>query len=280
MNNFQPRPYKPRRWDFNRKSPLKIPLESDTDLPDPRLTRIGEKRGTTTILLDIPPKKANKPDVEAQSENIQNLMKKSQVEKPKEKLKKNREYSVDFTCEKILEPGKEDQATNTAFLEKKTLTAKSTFEGRSTLNSTDLLEIMKTSEDQVKSIENQEPQQTDVIQPKTGEETLKEDNLHQQDTEKPESSPGTRSTLEQLLFEDSTDTVEIFITPKEEDTLDQDLDKFIQEYLEINSFETRTVKLDNEWRVTDSIGSPDFPELLKEDPNFDLLTFITEKMPF
>ena len=280
MNNFQPRPYKARSWDFNRKGPLKIPLKSDTDLPDPRLTRRGEKRGTTTILLDIPQKKANKPDVEAQSENIQNLMNKSQAEKPKEKPKENSEYSVDFNSEKILEPGKEDQATNTAFFEEKTLAAKSTFEARSTLNCTDLLEIMKTSEDQVKSTANQEPQQIDMIQPKTGEETPKEDNLHQEDTEMPESSPGTRSTLEQLPHEDSSDTVEIFITSKEEDTLDQDLDKFIQEYFENNSFETRTVKLDNEWRITDSIGNPDFPELLKEDPNFDLLTFITEKMPF
>ena len=207
-------------------------------------------------------------------------MKMSQAEKPKENPKEDRKNSVDFNSYRILEPEKEDQAKDTVFPEKKTLAAKSTFEGRSTLNSTDLLEIMKTSEDQVKSPENQEPQQIDIIPPKTGEEIPKEDNLHQKDTEIPESSPGTRSTLEQLPLEDSKDTVEIFIKSSEEDTLDQDLDKIIQEYLETNTFETRTVKLDNEWRITDSIGNPDFPELLKEDPNFDLLTFITEKMPF
>ena len=172
-----------------------------------------------------------------------------------------------------MEPQKEDQAKNTVFLEEKTFATKSTFEGRSTLNPTDLLEIMKTSEDQVKSPENQEPQQIDMIPPTIGEEIAKEDNFHQKDTEMPESSPGTRSTLEPLPLEDSEDTVEIFINPIEEDTLDQDLDEIIQECLKTNSFETRTVKLDNEWKITDSIGNPDFPELLKEDPNFDLLTF-------
>ena len=38
--------------------------------------------------------------------------------------------------------------------------------------------------------------------------------------------------------------------------------------------ETRTVNLNNEWIITDTI------ELLQEDSNFDLLTFITEKLPY
>ena len=51
-----------------------------------------------------------------------------------------------------------------------------------------------------------------------------------------------------------------------------DLKQFIEKYV---SKETRTVFLNNEWIITDSIGNPDFPDLLQEDPNFDLLTFIT-----
>ena len=114
---------------------------------------------------------------------------------------------------------------------------------------------------------------SDNIQPK-------EEDFQQKSEEMPISSPGTRSTLRQLPLEDTEDTVQIYLTTDEEDTLDQDLDKFITNYLETNIIETRTVTLNNEWRITDSIGTPDFPQLLKEDSNFDLLTFITEKMPF
>ena len=116
------------------------------------------------------------------------------------------------------------------------------------------------------------PSKSDEIQSTFQDQTEKTEKSEKQ----PNSSPGTRSTLKQLPHEDQQDLVEIYLPTSKEDTIDQDLDKFITEYLEKNLIETRTVKLNNEWRITDSIGTPDFPELLKEDPNFDLLTFITD----
>ena len=153
----------------------------------------------------------------------------------------------------------------------------SSSEGRSTLDLQKSQIPIVSTEDLSEKLETQELEQIDSIPTKTSEEKPKEEEKVQEPSD---CSPGTRSTLKQLLLEDIEDTVEIFLPATEEDTLDQDLDNFIQEYLKTNSIETRTVKLNNAWRITDSIGNPDFPELLKEDPNFDLLTFITEKMPF
>ena len=73
------------------------------------------------------------------------------------------------------------------------------------------------------------------------------------------------------------DEVQIHLSASDENLFNTDLDQFIEQYLPI---ETRTVNLNNEWNITDTIGNPDFPQLLQEDPNFDLLTFITEKLPF
>ena len=339
MNNFMTRPYTERNWNFNKKTPVKIPLESESDLPDPRLQRNRKRRQLNEERPETSQVKTARYEEEASSKTTQNLLEESQSDKEMKKTTIYSENQVDFNLNVRLESRKEDQLRIKENLAKKTIAAMSPFEGRSTLdlqnlqipiastenqseiletqeleqidgistktskekpkeeeifqkssdcspgtrsilNPSDLLAIMKPNEDQVESTEKQELVQIHGIPPKTREKRPKEDNLHLQDTEKPEPDPGTRSTLEKLPLADCTDTVEIFISPSEEDTLDQDLDNFIQEYLELNSFETRTVKLDNEWRITDSIGNPDFPELLKEDPNFDLLTFITEKMPF
>ena len=76
------------------------------------------------------------------------------------------------------------------------------------------------------------------------------------------------------VFEDE---VQIHLSASEENLFNTDLDQFIEQYLPT---ETRTVNLNNGWIITDTIGNPDFPQLLQEDSNFDLLTFITEKLPF
>ena len=157
------------------------------------------------------------------------------------------------------------------------IAAKPSNEGRSTLFSAKTPNSYKTIQNPT---ENPEFTQIDVIPCKSDEiQSIFQDPIEKSE-EQQNSSPGTRSTLKQLPPKDSQDLVEIYLSTSEEDTIDQDLDKFITEYLEKNLIETRTVKLNNEWRITDSIGTPDFPELLKEDPNFNLLTFITEKMPF
>ena len=73
------------------------------------------------------------------------------------------------------------------------------------------------------------------------------------------------------------DEVQIHLSASDENLFNTDLDQFIEQYLPT---ETRTVHLNNEWIITDTIGNPDFPQLLQKDPNFDLITFITEKLPF
>ena len=93
------------------------------------------------------------------------------------------------------------------------------------------------------------------------------------------ASPGTRSTSSKVTPTDNLDEVKIHLSKSEEELFDINLVKFIEKYLKPDT-ETRTVTLNNKWRVTDSIGNPDFPQLLEDDPNFDLLTFITERLPF
>ena len=86
------------------------------------------------------------------------------------------------------------------------------------------------------------------------------------------NSPGTEDNA--TAFEDE---VQIHLSASDENLFNTDLDQFIEQYLPT---EIRTVNLNSEWIITDTIGNPDFPQLLQEDPNFDLLTFITEKLPF
>ena len=354
MNNFMTRPYTERNWNFNKKTPVKIPLESETYLPDPRLqkNRKREFRQLNEEKPETSPEKAARYEEEASSKTTQNLLKESQSDKVMEKATIYSENQVDFNLNGILEPRKEDHLRTKENPTEKTIAAMSSSEGRSTLDSH--IPIVST-EDQSEKLETQVLKQIDGIPTKTvdikpkqdipepikedrprseeiysenciatkpsfeGRSTLisskipnslktiqdptkipenpeltqidgipsKSDEIHstfqdsiEESEDKPNFSPGTRSTLKQLPHEDPQDIVEIYLPTSEEDTIDQDLDRFIKEYLETNLKETRTVKLNNEWRITDSIGTPDFPELLKEDPNFDLLTFITDKMPF
>ena len=96
----------------------------------------------------------------------------------------------------------------------------------------------------------------------------------------PPNSPSENINIIPGIEDNATafeDEVQIHLSASEENLFNTDLDQFIEQYLHT---ETRTVNLNNEWIITDTIGNPDFPQLLQEDPNFDLLTFITEKLPF
>ena len=97
-------------------------------------------------------------------------------------------------------------------------------------------------------------------------------------TEDPASST-TRSTLEFAQLEDTV----ILQTTEEEDLefLDE-LNNFITNIFPIDNEikETRKVYLNNDWQITDSIGNPDFIGLIENNSNVDLLSYITEKLPF
>ena len=43
-----------------------------------------------------------------------------------------------------------------------------------------------------------------------------------------------------------------------------------------NIVETRRVYINNEWKITDTIGRSDFDELISNQPDIDWLTFISE----
>ena len=272
MDNFKTRPISMKTWDLNRKQPLNIPLESTSNLEDPRLHR--RKR---QAILDPRPEKSRKLNSEDLSEKQPDSAEKDQC-KPFEDSSRN--SCENLSKQDIPKPIKEDRPRREEIYSENCIAAKPSSEGRSTLISSKIPNSFKTFQDPTKIPENPELAQMDGIPSKSDEIQSTFQDPIEESEDKPNSNPGTRSTLKQLPHEDPQDLVEIYLPTSEEDTIDQDLDRFIKEYLETNLKETKTVKLNNEWRITDSIGTPDFPELLKEDPNFDLLTFITEKMPF
>ena len=62
------------------------------------------------------------------------------------------------------------------------------------------------------------------------------------------------------------------------DELNNLINKVIPTDTEIH--ETRRIYLNNDWQVTDSIGNPDFVGLIENISNIDLLSFISEKLPY
>ena len=42
----------------------------------------------------------------------------------------------------------------------------------------------------------------------------------------------------------------------------------------------RRIYLNNDWQVIDSTGNPDFVGLIENNSNIDLLSFISEKLPY
>ena len=86
---------------------------------------------------------------------------------------------------------------------------------------------------------------------------------------------GTRSTLEQ-------DTVILQVTDEEDQEFPEELNNLINTLYPIDTeiTETRKVYLNNDWQVTDTIGNPDFIGLIEENSNMDLLSFITDKLPY
>ena len=84
-----------------------------------------------------------------------------------------------------------------------------------------------------------------------------------------------RSTLEQ-------DTVILQVTEEEDQEFPEELNNLINTLYPIGNeiTETRKVYLNNDWQITDTIGNPDFIGLIENNSNMDLLSFITEKLPY
>ena len=74
----------------------------------------------------------------------------------------------------------------------------------------------------------------------------------------------------------STDNIEVILHITESD------DKLFPEENkeECNIVETRRVYINNEWKITDTIGISDFDELVYNQPEIDWLSFITENNLF
>ena len=94
-------------------------------------------------------------------------------------------------------------------------------------------------------------------------------------TSKNTISIGLRSTLEQ-------DAVILQVTNEEDQEFPEELNNLINSFYPIDNeiAETRKVYLNNDWQITDSIGNPDFIGLIENDSNMDLLSFVTEKLPY
>ena len=112
-----------------------------------------------------------------------------------------------------------------------------------------------------------------MITSKSEENTKNLPTLTGSTSENTNTSLGTRSTPNKAAFKENLDEIKIHLSASK----DIDLEQCIEKYLPTK---TRTVTLNNEWRITESIGNLDFPGLLEEDPNFYLLRFITEKLPY
>ena len=86
---------------------------------------------------------------------------------------------------------------------------------------------------------------------------------------------GARSTLEQ-------DMVILQVTDEEDQEFPEELNNLINTLYPIDNeiTETRKIYLNNDWQVTDTIGNPDFIGLIEDNSNMDLLSFITEKLPY
>ena len=86
---------------------------------------------------------------------------------------------------------------------------------------------------------------------------------------------GPRSTLEQ-------DAVILQVIKEEDQEFPEELNNLINSFYPIDNeiAETRKVYLNNDWQITDTIGNPDFIGLIENNSNKDLLSFITEKLPY
>ena len=72
------------------------------------------------------------------------------------------------------------------------------------------------------------------------------------------------------------------VTDEEDQEFPEELNNLIYTLYPIDTeiTETRKVYLNNDWQVTDTIGNPDFIGLIEENSNMDLLSFITDKLPY
>ena len=89
----------------------------------------------------------------------------------------------------------------------------------------------------------------------------------------------TRSTLESTQSED---TVILQTTEEEDLEFPDELNNLITDIFPIDSEikQRKKVYLNNDWQITDIISNPDFIGLIDNNLNMDLLSYITEELPF
>ena len=270
MNNFRYRPYTEKMTEF-RSTPFEIPLKSSTVLPDPRLEKTKKnKRKNPEDPTGITPQKISKKYLE------KDLMVSTEIEDFSSPIKANTtsqtskdiaiEITKEIACEsshlKTIEVHQENTVNQLNNMQEEN-------QGRSTQDLTTslrngllnecLTEKPESNASDVKSPENEEISKIPLNLPKPQPENII-------------ITPGIKDNT--TAFEDE---VQIHLSATDEKLFNTDLDQFIEQYLPT---ETRTVNLNNEWIITDTIGNPVFLQLLQENPNFHLLTFITEKLPF
>ena len=268
MNNFKYRPYSEKMTEF-RSTPVEIPLKSSTALPDHRLEKTKKyKRKNSKDAASITPQKILKKSLEKDhmvSIEIEDI--------PSPIEEENTSETNNDTTKEINKESESSHLKTRELHQENTVNQRNNVQeenqGRSTLDSTSNLQSGLLNEC---ITEKPNSNASDV--------KLTENDERSKIPSNPPNSPSENINIIPRIEDNATafeDEVQIHLSASEENLFNTDLDQFIEQYLPT---ETRTVNLNNEWIITDTIGNPDFPQLLQEDPNFDLLTFITEKLPF
>ena len=268
MNNFRYRPNIEKITEF-RSTPVEIPLESSTVLPDPRLEKTKKyKRKNSEDAAGITPQKIPEKYLEkdltvsTEIEDISSPIKEDNTSETNKdiahEISKESESSH-LKTRKLHQENTANQRNNVQEENQDRSTLNSPIKLKNGLLNECITEKPESNASDVKPTENDERSKIPLNPPNSPPENIN-------------NIPGIEDNA--TAFEDE---VQIHLSASDENLFNPDLDQFIEQYLPT---ETRTVNLNNEWTITDTIGNPDFPQLLQEDPNFDLLTFITEKITF
>ena len=272
MDNFACRPYRKRKWESDETLDIPLEKEENQQISDPRLKREHKRIKTT--------KAQEYRDSRDQTESI---TQKAVITKFAEECK-----TVNIEDLLVIEVG--TKTTNTIgpvmfkLIEE---TAKSTEikvqQERRQENEKITTAIEERGTDKIIHIrstpENAEKTGGNNKVKEIAKSTESTENHTDPDQVEPTATSsqktGTRSTLEQ-------DTVILQVTDEEDQEFPEELNNLINTIFPIDTeiTETRKVYLNNDWQVTDTIGNPDFIGLIEENSNMDLLSFITDKLPY
>ena len=239
MNNFKHRPYTEKKTEF-RSTPVEIPLKSSIALPDPRLKNTKKLKrknseDTASTTLQKSPKKSLEEDHTVSTE-IEDIPSSIEEENTSET---NNDTAKEFNkeCESSHLKTRDVPQENTAYQRNK---VQEESQGGSTPNSTVIpqngllneciTEKPDSNASDVKSTDNDERSKIPLNPPNSPPENIN-------------NSEDNATTFE--------DEVQIHLSASDENLFNTDLDQFIEQYLPT---ETRTVNLNNEWIITDTIG--------------------------